>query len=441
MHRLLIALLFVFYVGNMFAQTEEAAPIYNITLTGQGITEDGRQIEVSFGVTNIGGASSLTTRAELITFDNNGQPRVVASADVRPLGGNTDREIITLRADISQFTPGIRQPFSVQIASLPGQPAITSNARNLAIDIPQDAGQVSEPSLTIPGLNLNLDLSERDQTLVIIGIVASTLLLLMLVYVLLRLIFKRSPDFKTVWQPPYATVPPLDPYSAAGIRQSWQALAQNNLIISPPAPGAYQIVKLLLGMDGRYLSGWQPIAMRLIQYDQYGRVARTETLANNRMMRTIERLVSRSGTLPREKLLRRVQPIARKLTAQFSKKITPRSAMLPVALDLRFRGIHGEVNIVFELYRWENTYWQLVDRWQPEMMIMGKALQESYTYSLYGQTGGESAREFRKRLANDLARMLVEMIGAKPPEVQPAVPATVPAPPDTATNAVVQPGE
>lgn len=416
------------------AQAEPEAPNYIIDLIEGRISEDRRQIEVQFGVTNIGSPSDISTRAELIALDDSGQPRVVARADVRPLDGNTDREILTLRTDAAAFTPGIRQQFRIQIASLPGQSAITSDIENLVIEIPLNipTAAPSDSVITIPGINLTIDLADRQQVLLAIGIGAAVLLLMVLMVVLLRLIFFQRPrDFKTVWQPPYATIPPLDPYSASGIRQAWQPLAQNNLIVSPPTPGAVHVVKLLLGTDGRYLSGWQLNAVRLIQYDQYGRVSRTETLATPRMIRTLDRLISRSGTLTQEKLLRRMTPLARKMTGQFKKKITPRSAMLPVALDLRFRGTHGEVNIVFELYRWENSYWQLVDRWQPEMMIVGKSLQESYTYSIYGQTGGESMREFRQRLVRDLARILVEMIGAKIPAVQPGAPVSIPSPPPT----------
>ncbi|HEX2619010.1 MAG TPA: hypothetical protein VHL11_02655, partial [Phototrophicaceae bacterium] len=390
---------------------------------------DGTQIEIQFGVTNIGGPSTIATQAELIAFDGGTEPRVVAITSLRPLAGNNDREILTLTAAASQFPPGSQQVFRIQIASLPGQPAITSDTLNISIEIPLTAGAATSipvivqpgvgqlPLVVIPGLGITIDLNNREQLLEVAGIVAAGLLILILFSLLLRLIFRRTPDFKSVWQPPYATVPPLDPYSTAGIRQSWQPLAQNNLITSPSTPGIHQAVKLLLGTNGHYLSGWTIVAIRLIQYDQFGRVSRTETLATSRMIRQINRLADKSGRFPYDRLVRMVKPTARKLAKLFGKKVTARSAMLPIALDIRFRGIHGEVNIVFELHRFETGYWQPVDRWQPEMMIAGKTLLESYTYSLFGQSGGETLRQFRRRLPDDLARILADMIGARPPEV------------------------
>ncbi|MBC8098563.1 MAG: hypothetical protein H7Y11_03915, partial [Armatimonadetes bacterium] len=237
----------------------------------------------------------------------------------------------------------------------------------------------------------------------------------LLLIVWLRIRLRRTPDFRAAWQPPYATVAPLDPYGTAGIRQAWQTTAQNNLMSAAPTPGALQALKLLLGSDGRYLSGWHITALRVIQYDQYGRVTRSETLATQRMVRHFDRLAQRSGRYPREKLMRQVQRPARQLAKQFRGKVTARSAMLPIALDVRFKGVHGEVNIVFELYRCDQPNWVLIDRWQPEMMVSGRTLLENYTFSLYGQLGGETLRDFRRRLPDDIARLLVELIGAQPP--------------------------
>jgi hypothetical protein len=420
------------------ASSGTPAPNYILNLIYGRVSEDRRLIEVQFGIINVGGTSTLETQAELIAIDASGESRVVASAEVRPLAGNNDTQSISLNTDAAQFVPGVRQQFRIQIASQPGQPTITSDIENFTIEIPLDvpAARGTGSALVIPGLNLTItiDLSSTQQRLIVIGIAATALLLLVLFITLIRL-FQRQPDFRTPWQPPYATTPPLDPYSAAGIRQSWQTLAQNNLIVSLPTPGTYHIIKLLIGTDGRYLSGWQLVAMRLIQYDPYGRVSRTETIANTRTVRALARLMNQSGRLPREKLLRRVTPIAKRLAKQFRRKITARSAMLPIALDLRFRGTHGEVNILFELYRWENSgTWQVVDRWQPEMMIVGRSMLESYTYSIYGQAGGETSREFRKRMVTDLARLLVELIGVKPVPMPTTVTAPLPAPTLNATG-------
>lgn len=414
--------LLIFALSPAAAQNDTSTPGYIVNIRDQEIV--GSQLVVEFEVTNIGGASSLTTRAELVAFDNN-EPRVLSSTNLRPLAGNNDIEVMTLATDLNQFPAGSVQFLQVQIASLPGQNSITSSPGSLSVQIPLTLPaepvvtpeQGSLPQITIPGINFTLDLNNREQLALAGAILATIVIILLLITILLRLIFSRTPDFRSVWQPPYATVPTLDPYSTAGIRQSWQTMAQNNLITSPSVPGTYHAIKLLLGTNGQYLSGWEIVAMRLVQYDQFGRVSRTETLASGKIIRQLNRLADKSGRLPREKLLRQVTPAAKQLAKSFSKKVTVRSAMLPIAVDVRFRGVHGEVNIVFELHRCENGYWQPVDRWQPEMMLTSKTMLESYSYSLFGQAGGETMRQFRKRLPDDLARTLTDMIGAKPPPV------------------------
>jgi len=79
---------------------------------------------------------------------------------------------------------------------------------------------------------------------------------------IIRLLLRRPPTFGN-WQPPYATMPPLDPNSTYGRRQMWQQHAANNIVPSPCAMGSIHARKLLLGMDAEYLSGWKVIALRL----------------------------------------------------------------------------------------------------------------------------------------------------------------------------------
>ena len=203
-----------------------------------------------------------------------------------------------------------------------------------------------------------------------------------------RLLFGRAPAFGT-HLPPYATTPPIDPYSQNGIRQSWQPYAQNNTITQPSVRGTNAVVKQLLGADGQYLNGWTITALRLSQYDQYGRVARTYTAGPLNAVRAINRLAHSRKPLDADQLERRVMPLARQLIRQLMGRITPRSAVLPVALDLRLKGHHGEVSIVFELYQSDGQQWHLLDRWQPEMTVVGKTIYETYTYT-FTASGGES---------------------------------------------------
>jgi hypothetical protein len=416
-------------------QGTDEAPNYRLT-AGINVASNDDALEVNVGVINAGGAASEESTVEVVAIDSADDERVVAREELRALGSNNDRETFILRVPFSEFEPGSQQVFQVRVVGLSNQPEISSSP--LSFNIPNTSqstipGQqtVNQPVLRIPGLNITIDLNNREQVALALTVVACILLLLLLIIRLLRLLFVRRPDFKNPWQPPYATVPPLDPYSASGIRQAWQPLAQNNLISSPPTPGTLQSIKLLLGTDGRYLSGWQVNAVRLIQYDQYGRVNRTETLLSPQGIKRLNKLVRNNQRLSASQMLRRVRPIANSLLTAFRRKVTARSAMLPVALDIRLKGKHGEVNIVFELFRFDQGYWELIDRWQPEMMIVSKLVQENYTYSLYGQSGGESLKAFFRRLNDDLTRTIADFAGSKPEQPVEAE-GVRPAPADTA---------
>lgn len=432
--------------GRVNAQTTDAPPDYSVT-AGITLNSSRDALDIIAGVVNNGGPSSTTAEIQVLALDGAGEERVVASEQVRPLDGNNDRISFVLRVPVDQFEPGTQQVFVVRVIGLPDTPEIRSSL--LSANIPITAGTGGNavttpapptptapvtppasidrsPTLTIPLIDVTIDLNDREQVALLLTVVACVLLLLLLIIRLLRLLFVRRPDFKIPWQPPYATVPPLDPYSAPGVRQAWQPLAQNNLISTPPTQGALQSIKLLLGTDGRYLSGWQLQAARLIQYDQYGRVSRTETLMSPQAIKRLNQLIRSNQRLSFDQMMRRVRPTARTLIRQFRKRVTARSAMLPIALDIRLKGKHGEVNIVFELFHFDQGYWQLIDRWQPEMMIVSKSVQENYTYSLFGQSGGEKLNDFFRRLTEDLTRTLVDFVGSQPelpPETAPDMPA------------------
>jgi hypothetical protein len=216
----------------------------------------------------------------------------------------------------------------------------------------------------------------------------------------------------TNWQPPYATMPPMDPNSVYGRRQAWQQHAQNNTLPSPCREGVVSARKVLLGMDGYYLSGWKVSGVRITQYDMYGRVARSQVLANPSQAARLNRIAQRASTWDPEKISRRVRPVARRMASQFRKKVSKRSAALAIALDTRLIGRHGEVRIVFELYQCQRSQLAQIDHWEPEMIVLGKAINESYTFTIYGQTGGETYNEFRRRLADDINRVLSEMLSS-----------------------------
>jgi hypothetical protein len=251
---------------------------------------------------------------------------------------------------------------------------------------------------------------------------------------ILRLLFRRSPAFAH-WQPPYATMPHIDPNSPAGQRQQWQQYAQNNLLPTPCQEGVVHARKVLLGMDGFFLSGWRVYALRMTQYDMYGRVAKSQVTATQGQIKRINRTARRLSTLDDTTIRRRMKPVANAMAKQFRKRVTKRSAMLPIAIDVQLQGTHGEVRIIFELHRCQYGRYQQLDSWEPEMIVTSKSIQEIYTYTIFGQSGGETYRDFRKRIADDLHDVFTELLQAQQTTNTDADSAVVQSPPPSLTPA------
>ena len=117
--------------------------------------------------------------------------------------------------------------------------------------------------------------------------------------------------------------------------------------------------------------------------------------------------------------------------AQFDKRLSKKNAGLPVALDLRLRGTHGEARILFELFGCRHGEWQLIDSWEPEMIVVQGTIGENFTYTLFGQHQGEQYKDYRRRLEDELTRTLAEMIlrqraSAPAAPVGPAAPVQTP---------------
>lgn len=427
-------------LGLSTISAQENGPNYVVNIIAGRISTDGSTLEVEFGVTNNGGPANVTTRVELAVFDEE-QPRVVDSAALRPLGGNSDREILVLGVPVDTFEPGSRQVFLIQIVTPDGQQTITSASQELIITIPQTtapsgaddaaATSVSEgDASTVTSVEdlldqLGLRTLSREQLALFIAIGGAILIVLWLGWLMLRLLFRRPSIFKS-WQPPYSMVPPIDPYSTAGIRQSWQQFAQNNAIMVPCNPGTSHARKRLLGRDGDYLVNWRITAARISQYDQYGRVTRSQVIVPGRIMRRLNRMARNRMSLTPKQIEGRSRAISKRLVTRLFQNISRTSAPLPIALDIRFEGTHGEVNILFELFQCQNGLWQMIDQWQPDMMVMTKAIRESYTFTIYGQTGNERYRDFRKRCITDLTRVLVALYEVQQPQEQPQAESEVP---------------
>ncbi len=438
MRRLLYTMCVILLFSGMASAQSAQPPSYVINLINRAISEDNALVVAEFGVTNTGGDAAQEATVELAAIDVDGT-RVVANTAIRALEGNSDREIMSLTAPVTLFPPGNIQQFRLQLRGAD----IAHQAQTFSIQIPVYAAEAYNPAaapetgaeptspntFTIPFAEVTVDLNRPDHIALMVGIAGAGLVVLWLLSVLARLIFRRPAPFGT-WQPPYATLPPLDPNTTYGRRQLWQQHAQNNAIMAPCVPGGLHATKTLMGMDGRHLSGWRILSVRMSQYDMYGRVARTQILAAPGIIRRLNRAAGKSGQLERARLQRRLRPVGKRLARQIAGKINSRTAMLPVALDVRFRGLHGEVMIVFQVFQCHHGYWQLIDSWQPEMMIASKTIYDTYTYSIFGQSGGESLREFRRRLPDELTHLLTELVGARPfvPETIPQRDAAAPTP-------------
>jgi hypothetical protein len=177
--------------------------------------------------------------------------------------------------------------------------------------------------------------------------------------------------------------------------------------------------KVLIGMNGGKLAGWRVTAMRISQYDMYGRVARSQTIAPKSVVNRTDWAVRKSARLSPKRIERTVRPAAQRLLRDFRKRIK-HTPSLPIALDIRLKGTHGEVRILFELHQCIDNRWQMVDQWEPEMTVLSGNLFENFTYSLHGQRPGEKWRQFDQRLQKELTQVLAVMIQQPPPQVVPA---------------------
>jgi hypothetical protein len=440
-------------------ETATPSPDYRIDGRVEYTGETGATIY--YTVHNDGAPASQVTIVELTSI-NGAQ---LAQSPLRALASN-DQEDGSIPFPIEQFPsdwypPGITVNVLLIVDSdnrVETDPTTRDNnfSRAIEVRIPESAPVTSpQPATIVPTTTptstpvaeedetfleslqreiddfFNIDTSDPTNALIAVGILASGTIVFLLFWVLFRVLFRRPPSFGN-WQPPYATMPPLDPNSTYGRRQAWQQHASHNTVPIPCQPGQVKARKVLLGTDGRYLSGWSILAARLTQFDMYGRVSRSQVLGSKRSIKRMNGLAKNTGKFDERKLAKKVRPVAKSLSKQFRKKMSRRSAMLPSALDLRLRGTHGEVRILFELYDCRHNQPFLLDRWEPEMMVMSKMIYESYTCTIQGQRGGESYKDFRRRLPKDLEQILVDMFRVVMVAPEPTAPPTSPQdPPQT----------
>lgn len=432
---LLLGLLLVFPAA---AQTPQ--PSYRLRPNGPG-TISGSDVVVSVTILNTG---SPATQTSAVTVSDARTSEELAREQVPPLASNEDRVILlsfpiasleNAGGSVSLLVRLVPDSAGEILAANDGRTSVSLPApgtpnETAATAIPPNPNATAVPPLAItpvpafstfqlpfleqtrfpiPGTDLELDLENPLHIGLLIGLAGILLIFVWMFTVILRLLFQQPPTM-SAWQPPYALMPVLDPNSSAGRRQLWQPHAQNDALVGPCAPDNYHIRKLVLGTDGATLAGWHVTGLRLSQYDMYGRVTRSQVIAPASLVRQLDRLARRGPKLDTERATRAARPIAARLVRTLAGRLSKQNAMLALALDVRLRGTHGDVRILFELYGCNAAGWMMVDQWEPEVIVMNGSILENFTYTLYGKRPDETMKQFRKRLFEEIARGLGEMV-------------------------------
>ncbi len=426
MRRLII--FFIVFALSCSAAAQEVGADYAISnIRLPRFAPDNSEVFIEFDIVNFAGAATVPATILLVNV-NSGQE--LARETLPPLEPQSSTSI-TLSFPTNLLAAGVPESLRISVGIDEVEPetsaTIANNQARVTVTLPgagtsvptdpestPEATADSSPEASDEGtsiLGFQIDTSDPATLAILAAGIGAALILLLIIIVILRLLFQRAPEFGA-WQPPYANVPWLDPNTTQGRRQSWQQYAQNDFppFTPPVTEGATHVRKLLTGLDGEKLGNWRIMGLRISQYDQYGRVSRSQVIISKRQARRVDGIAKRAQKLNAEQLARKLRPTARAFANQLRKKISTRSGMLPLALDVRFQGIHGEVHIFFELYVTQMGHWRQVDRWEPEMTVTDKIIRESFTYTLFGQRPGESMKDFSLRLQDDLVNILVEMI-------------------------------
>jgi hypothetical protein len=418
MRRLLLALLLAWTTA---AHAQQEPPDYGIQNLRYQFTDV--EVEILFDVVNTGGSADDDDAITAFLFTERGEN--LAQQPIPPLGAQQS-ETLTLSFAIDVFPAGSTQSLEVVLVGVeeveaPIPESSGNNRGRIGVTLPSASG-VMQPQVTTdaPGatniLGLSISLDNPITVAVAVGMVVAGIFLLVIVIAIVRMLFQRPPTF-AAWQPPYATIPYLDPNTTAGRRQGWQIHAQNDLPPPPPSEGATHVRKRLVGADGASLGNWRISGIRLNQYDQYGRIARSQYLVSGGQTRRLSRLIKGAPNWNSDDLSQRVRPIVGAIVRRFVKGIAPRSATLPMALDIRLQGTRGTVNILFELFHVQGGQWHKIDQWQAEVAVADTTVEENLTYTFYGLRGGEDFKQFPQRLQSDMTRVLTDMM--KHPDAQP----------------------
>jgi hypothetical protein len=278
------------HVGMIDAQN--APRDYAIERAQVSLSADELYINITVDIVNNGGDAVRDTDVSVVNVSDGG--RVVAE-DTLSILSSDERTSLTFELITADFTPSsvlvLRIEAGVDLYELAGTAIAEDNTQEVSVTIPATVRRPPEGSTNNSGsapddgtnttqasiitfnddgsITFNGTTYSRDDLLLAGGIGVVVMMLLWLVTVILRLIFRRPPTFGN-WQPPYATVPALHPDTVAGRRQAWQQHVQNSLILAPPHEGTPYAVKNLLGRDGSWLTGWQVVGLRCANMTNMG---------------------------------------------------------------------------------------------------------------------------------------------------------------------------
>lgn len=442
--------LVIIWMISISALAQSSPRNYIVSTPAVSFSDDESQFTIEFEVTNEGGEAQGETNADIISI-NDGN-RIIAEKTLPVLAAG-EKLTVKFTFNSEDFPAGSVEALQIEVGidqyELAGSPIARDNIRTISVTIPQLIDNlpedvvviIEEPDFVIPVVNIPVqmvdggiiiggDFYSLQDIFTAVGVIGIGLLLLWFITIILRLLFRRPPTFGQ-WQPPYASMTYYDPNSTMGRRQAWQHHAQNGTIFQACTQHNVVALKRLLDMEGNNIGAWEIKAIRTVQYDMYGRVSRTETVMPGGIVKKLNKVAHKAPSYSNDKLRKSVNPIARDIAKLTSKKISKKSAMLPIAMDIRFEGKHGEIRILFELYQCRNHAWHLLDQWEPEMAIVGHKIVENYTYTLNGQLAGENFKDYKRRLSEDFAWLLGGMLYRHQVPSQPE-PDMVP--PDTLTG-------
>lgn len=424
-----LLLLICLWLVPQYSAAQSTPRDYAISPPRVNYTAEGQVAVVSFTVSNQGGDASEPSQIIISEYQSGRveitEPLPALAADQTrdfaiqlPLTNLSADDIVSFKieAGIDAFelanSPIARD--NSQLFHIDRAAAGDADSRDGMSEAESETGAVFDLSIPIVNLGINfledgIQVNDRRYSvgdiLGAIGILALALFCLWLLSLILRLLFRRPPRFD-VWQPPYAQPNWQDPNSEMGRRQSWQFHAQNGALSAPTAPDQVTVVKRLLDKQGVILGSWRVKAMRTVQYDIYGRINRTEALMPRKIISRLNRVIGRAPGYANHELHEALSPIAKSLSRHALGPVEKQNLMLPFALDIRFEGVTDDIRIQFELYQYGDSAWQLIDQWEPEFGQVGERVPEHFTFSINGQLSGESKKEYKRRLRDDVTQLL-----------------------------------